>query len=195
LEIQVQTYSDANKVQVGDIVGVITWPAKSFEDSRGVFFKPFSVLDLEEFQVSFETVEHFFTVSKKNVFRGMHFQDSPHSAAKIISIVKGKVVDYLLDMRLDSKTYLTLQIIELSSDEPSSIYIPSGIAHGYLCLEDGSVVSYRQNALFCQNCDCGVSWKVIRDFLRIDHEKMIISTRDQDLMGLGSLDTRTECSN
>ena len=81
-----QTFSDANKVQVGDIAGVITWPAKSFEDSRGVFFKPFSVLDLEEFKVSFETVEHFFTVSKKNVFRGMHFQDSPHSAAKIISI-------------------------------------------------------------------------------------------------------------
>ena len=60
-----QTFSDANKVQVGDIAGVITWPAKSFEDSRGVFFKPFSVLDLEEFKVSFETVEHFFTVSKK----------------------------------------------------------------------------------------------------------------------------------
>jgi len=190
-----QPYSHANEIRVGNIAGVITWPAKSYEDSRGIFFKPFSKLDLDEYQVDFDTVEHFFTVSKKNVFRGMHFQDSPHSAAKIISIVKGRVIDYLLDLRPNSKTYLTLQIIELSGREPSSIYIPSGIAHGYLSNEDDSIVSYRQNALFCPNCDYGVSWQVIRNFLRIDHETMIISERDQDLMGLGSLNIRKDCDN
>lgn len=190
-----QPHSHTNEINVGSIAGVITWPAKSYEDLRGIFFKPYSVMDFNDYQVNFDTVEHFFTVSKKNVFRGMHLQGSPHSAAKIISIVKGRVVDYLLDLRPKSKTYLTLQIIKLSGHEPSSIYIPSGIAHGYLSIEDDSIVSYRQNALFCSNCDYGVSWQVIRNFLQIDHETMIISARDQELMGLGSLNIRKECDN
>jgi dTDP-4-dehydrorhamnose 3,5-epimerase len=190
-----QPNSDTNEIKLGLIDGVISWPAKSYVDLRGTFFKPFSDLDLNQFKVNFNTLEHFFTVSKKNVFRGMHFQDSPHSAAKIISIVKGRVIDYLLDLRPNSKTYLALQVIELSGHQPSSIYIPSGIAHGYLSLEDDSIVSYRQNALFCPNCDYGVSWQVIRDFLSIAHKTMIISTRDNELMGLGSLSTRKDCSN
>ena len=181
-------------VTLGEIDGVLVWPAKLIEDERGNFFKPYAEIDLKRYQIEFITVEHFFTQSRLNVFRGLHFQGAPHSATKIISIVKGKVIDYLLDLRIESPTYKSLKIVELSALNPSSIYIPSGIAHGYIALEDDSIMSYRQDSPFCANCDSGISWKVIEQFMPPIITPLIVSERDLDLNHLDYFEYRTKCN-
>jgi dTDP-4-dehydrorhamnose 3,5-epimerase len=81
-------------------------------DMRGRLFKAYTAADIEIFPVPFDTYEHFFTESRKYVFRGMHFQGDPHAVSKIISIVQGKAIDFLFDMRENSETYGNLQIVE-----------------------------------------------------------------------------------
>lgn len=189
-----QNKNGDHDIRLGEIDGLIVWSAKMIQDSRGNFFKPFAEYDLKKHQIDFVTVEHFFTLSRRNVFRGLHFQGAPHEATKVVSIVSGKVIDYLLDLRIDSPTYGSLKILELSALNPSSVYIPTGIAHGYISLDENSIVSYRQDSPFCPHCDSGVSWKVIEQFLPTIDSPLIISERDQCLDNLHNFEYRTECN-
>jgi dTDP-4-dehydrorhamnose 3,5-epimerase len=163
---------------VGQIKDVHVWSMPSYSDDRGRLFKAYTATSFSNLPVTFETFEHFFTESKKNVFRGMHFQGDPHSVSKIISIVQGAAIDFLFDMRTHSETFGALQIVNLDEKEPVSIYIPTGVAHGYLALEEKTIISYRMNGPFCSNCDGGFSGDEVAKFLPIPFGKTIQSARD-----------------
>ena len=133
------------KPTLGNVKDVHVWEMSTYADLRGRLFKAYSSASKEMFPVPFETYEHFFTESNKNVFRGMHFQGNPHAVSKIISIVLGKVKDFLFDMREESETYGNLQIVDLDATTPASIFIPTGVAHGYLALAEKTIISYNKN--------------------------------------------------
>jgi dTDP-4-dehydrorhamnose 3,5-epimerase len=162
-------------------------------DARGRLFKANATTDRQFPPFQFNTHEHFFTESKENVFRGMHFQGNPHAVSKIISIVQGKVIDFLFDTREDSETYGNLQIVHLDGTEPASVFIPTGVAHGYLALEEKTIVSYRMDGPFCGKCDAGFSGKLVAEFLPIPFAKTIQSPRDATLINYYEYKYFTNC--
>jgi dTDP-4-dehydrorhamnose 3,5-epimerase len=167
--------------KVGEVEGVHVWRMPNHYDSRGRLIKAYTSADIQIFPTPFSTYEHFFTESKASVFRGMHFQGQPHAVSKIISIVQGKVIDLLFDMREKSQTFGNLQIIELNETDPESIFIPTGVAHGYLALEDKTILSYRMDGPFCDKCDSGFSADMVSMFLPIQLSETIQSQRDVKL--------------
>jgi dTDP-4-dehydrorhamnose 3,5-epimerase-like enzyme len=182
-----------NHPRIGKISGVHVWQMPTHLDMRGRLFKAYTAADLEIFPVPFDTFEHFFTESRKYVFRGMHFQGDPHAVSKIISIVQGKAIDFLFDMRENSETYGNLQIVELDETEPTSIFIPIGVAHGYLSLEEKTVISYRMDGPFCGKCDGGFSGDLVAKFLPIQFSETIQSPRDASLIDYQNFKYQSDC--
>ena len=165
-------------VTPGAVSGVHVWQHKVFEDTRGKLSKVY-VSDSEEFgSTEFQTFEHFFTFSKMSVFRGMHLQSGIHSSAKIVSLVYGSATDYLLDLRAESSTFGKLQIEKMNDKIPQSIYVPKGVAHGFLSHSDNTIFSYRYEVAFCQKCDSGISPKLIEPHIGIALGNLILSDRD-----------------
>ncbi len=186
--------SNLHVPKVGQVNGVIVWQMPIHSDVRGRLFKAYSEADNNFSPFPFNTYEHFFTESTENVFRGMHFQGHPHAVSKIISIVQGKAIDFLFDTREDSKTYGNLQIVHLDEVEPASIFIPTGVAHGYLALGEKTIISYRMNGPFCGKCDGGFSGQLVSEFLPSPFSKVIQSSRDAALADYQSYKYSTECN-
>ena len=182
-----------NSPKVGPISGVHVWKMPTYPDARGRLFKAYTAADTQIFPIPFDTYEHFFTESNLNVFRGMHFQGNPHAVSKIISIVHGKATDFLFDMRENSETFGNLQIIDLDEVDPVSIFIPTGVAHGYLALRDKTIISYRMDGPFCGNCDGGFSGEMIGDFLPVPLSESIQSVRDLSLLAYENYKYISDC--
>ena len=166
----------------------------TFPDIRGALRKAYVRGISGSFQVDFDMQEHFFTISKKDVFRGMHFQGAPHEVAKVVSLVQGEAIDFLLDARKNSRTFGHVQIQQFTQEKPVSIYIPVGVAHGYLSLKDNTIISYKMDGFFCGNCDGGISGEIVADYLPIDFEKTIRSDRDKQLQNFNNFDYQSSCN-
>ena len=185
--------SNLSNPTIGNVMGVHVWQMSTHPDVRGRLFKAYTAADTELFPIPFDTYEHFFTESKKNVFRGMHFQGNPHAVSKIISVVLGKAKDFLFDMREESATYGNLQIVDLDDSTPTSIFIPTGVAHGYLALAEKTIISYRMDGPFCGNCDGGFSGGMVASHLTVLLAETIRSLRDAELVGFEEYQFRSKC--
>ena len=108
-----------------------------FGDERGFFLETFHVsryADLAGISAPFLQDNHSLSVDKYT-FRGLHFQRPPHDQAKLVRVLKGKILDIFLDLRPSSPSYLHHHMIEISDQKFNQIFIPSGFAHGFLTLE------------------------------------------------------------
>jgi dTDP-4-dehydrorhamnose 3,5-epimerase-like enzyme len=188
------TSSANSKIVLGLVQGVYKWPMPVFKDLRGKLSKAYIAEKEGSFPITFQTYEHFFTESKKDVFRGMHFQMEPHAVAKVISYVRGNAIILLLDARRNSPTYGFLQKESFSGDAPLSIYIPAGVALGYLILQDETTISYRMDSGFCQNCDAGIDPSVISEYIPLPLAQTIRSDRDLDLQPFSNPKFFSSCS-
>ena len=185
--------SNLNNPTIGNVMGVHVWQMPTHPDVRGRLFKAYTAADNELFPIPFNTYEHFFTESKKNVFRGMHFQGDPHAVSKIISVVLGKAKDFLFDMREESETYGNLQIVDLDASTPVSIFIPIGVAHGYLALAEKTIISYRMDRPFCGNCDGGFSGGMVASHLPLLLSETTRSIRDAELVEFEEFQYSSKC--
>lgn len=147
-----------------------------FEDLRGTFVKTYHESLYREFGITFKMREEYYSVSKQYVIRGMHFQSPPFEHEKIISCFQGGVLDVLLDLR-QGDGYGRIASVELSGGDGRIIYIPKGIAHGFLSLESNSLMLYKTSSIHMPELDCGVRW----DSFGFDWgvEKPLVSSRDQ----------------
>jgi len=129
-----------------------------FEDSRGNFVKPFHEDQLATHGIAMTIREEFFSTSSKGVIRGMHFQLPPHAHQKIVYCITGKVIDVLLDLRVNSPTFGESVGFELSAENRYLVHIPIGFAHGFLSLEDHSCLVYKTDAVHAPAYDSGILW-------------------------------------
>jgi dTDP-4-dehydrorhamnose 3,5-epimerase len=182
------------EITLGAIDGVELWQMPVFSDLRGRLFKAYVGGDQGSFSKPFTTYEHFFTESHKNVFRGMHFQGAPHSVSKIVSIVRGAAIAYFLDTRVESPSFGHLQVVEFQESAPLSIFIPVGVAFGYLILEESTVISYRMDGAFCANCDGGIGAEVVAPYLPVDLQDTIRSDRDLALERFETFEYSSNCT-
>ncbi len=118
-----------------DIEGLVVIEPRRFHDDRGYFFESFNEQKYAELlgeDVVF--VQDNVSCSKKNVLRGLHFQNPPFAQGKLVSVVKGKVLDVAVDLRKDSPTFGQYCSVELSSENNKQLFIPRGCAHGFSVL-------------------------------------------------------------
>lgn len=129
-----------------------------FTDDRGVFIKSYSESVFKETGIELKLKESFYSISKRNVIRGMHFQLPPHDYAKLVYVTDGTIVDVILDLRKNSPTYARFFSIQLSSENAKQVYIPKGFAHGFAVLSNSATVMYIQTALHSPEHDTGIRW-------------------------------------
>jgi len=115
-----------------------------------------------------------FSVSKRNVFRGLHYQTGNWSQAKLVRTMKGSVVDFIVDLREDSATYGKFDYFELSDKNKLSLFIPPYFAHGFLSLEDDTIFTYKCGNYYNSEYEGSVSIfdPIIRN-IRNNHETII----------------------
>src|SRR6476659_9264314 len=114
----------------------------TFSDDRGRFVKPFCKSRFEELGLHADFVESFFTISERNVLRGMHFQLPPSDHAKLVYCIKGRILDVCLDLRVSSATFGRYSAIEISAEKNNAVYMPTGIAHGFWVQEAPAITMY-----------------------------------------------------
>ena len=152
----------------------------SFKDNRGEFIKTIHKETFIESNLEWNFAESFYSISHKNVFRGMHFQYPPNDHEKLVYVVKGSVTDVILDLRFDSSTFGQYFTVELSDKNKKGIYIGKGFAHGFLSLEDNTIVEYHTTTIQNKECEGGVKWdSIVFDF---PEKEIIISERDSSFL-------------
>jgi dTDP-4-dehydrorhamnose 3,5-epimerase len=124
-------------------------------DDRGTFVKTYNKEQFERIIGNFTIKEAYFSISKKDTIRGMHFQLPSAEHAKLVYLISGAVTDVVLDIRKNSPTYGKFELINLKPCS-SSVYIPIGCAHGFKALEDNSLMCYNQNSAYDKDKDAGI---------------------------------------
>lgn len=159
---------------------------KKFIDQRGCFVKTFHKGQFNEYGFDMEIREEFFSISHKNVLRGMHFQLPPHDHEKLVYCPRGAVLDVLLDLRLGS-TYGQVASSKLSAENGHLIYIPKGFAHGFIALEDQTLMLYKTSTVHMPEFDFGILWDSFGFNWGVDQP--IISLRDAQHIAFAKFDS------
>lgn len=165
-----------------EIKGVYIIENKAFSDERGKFVKFFNESVFKSKGLCVDFKESYFSVSAKDVIRGMHFQLPPHDHEKLVFVPYGEIVDVILDLRKDSQTYGQHISVELSADNNRAIYIPRGLAHGFKSMQDGTITVYNVATEYAPESDAGISWDSFGFDWVIDNP--IISERDKKFVNL-----------
>lgn len=138
--------------------GLFVLELSSFKDNRGEFVKTIHAETFVKSNLDFNFTESFYSASKKDVIRGMHFQIPPEDHNKLVYVVKGKIVDVVLDLRQDEPTYGQYATFEISEENRKAVYIGKGFAHGFLSLVDDTIVEYHTSTSQNRECEGGVLW-------------------------------------
>jgi dTDP-4-dehydrorhamnose 3,5-epimerase len=147
-------------------------------DDRGFFLESFN----KEIQdaISDELVQDNHSLSKKNVFRGLHYQwDKP--MGKLVRVVHGSGLDFIVDIRKDSKTYGQYITIPLSDQNFNIVWVPGHYAHGFLSLQDNTQLTYKTSAYYnsqADGCINPLSTELNLEFT-IDNLDVILSDKDK----------------
>lgn len=117
--------------------------SKSFNDFRGSFMKFFNKNFFTDNNLESNFIDLNYSDSiSPGVFRGFHYQNPPFDEVKLVKCIKGKIIDYIVDIRKNSKTYLDVISFELEANDNKLVYIPEGFAHGYMSLQKDSGIIY-----------------------------------------------------
>jgi dTDP-4-dehydrorhamnose 3,5-epimerase/CDP-3, 6-dideoxy-D-glycero-D-glycero-4-hexulose-5-epimerase len=149
---------------------------KKFTDQRGCFLKTYQEKLCAELGVNLQIREEFYSVSHKNVVRGMHFQLPPQAHEKLVYCTRGTVCDVMLDLRRGD-SYGHIATAQLSGENGHLIFIPKGIAHGFVALTDDSLMLYKTSTEHAPEFDCGIRWDTFGFDWEVDQP--IISDRDR----------------
>lgn len=152
-------------------------------DSRGEFTKYFEKDIYEAAGISFKLNETFVSTSARNVIRGLHFQ-LHHPQAKLVCVLKGRVWDVIVDLRTGYPTYKKWVGVELDARNHTALYIPRGFAHGFVALEDETVMLYQCDGAYDRETDTGIRFDDSDIGIKwpVDLGKAIYSDRDGGLM-------------
>ena len=148
-----------------------------FQDQRGSFIKTYHHNTYSVLGIDLTMEEEFYSLSNKNVIRGMHFQQPPHAHNKLVYCPHGAALDVLLDLRRGT-TYGQVAVTELTADNGHILYIPKGVAHGFLSLEDQTLMVYKTSTAHAPQSDMGIHWASFGFNWSVTEP--ILSARDQE---------------
>lgn len=147
-----------------------------FEDARGTFVKTYHEGICKSLGANLDIQEEFYSISRKDVIRGMHFQLPPHDHDKLVYCTRGAVRDVLLDLR-KGPSYGKVASVDLSGENGLMVFIPKGIAHGFVALTEEALMLYKTSTVHTPSADCGIHW----DSFGFDWQvtRPLLSARDE----------------
>lgn len=166
-----------------DIPGLQVIEPAQMKDDRGHFFESYNQNVYIQNGITNVFVQDNQSSSKYGVIRGLHYQLPPHSQAKLIRVLYGKILDVVVDIRVGSPTYKKVFSIELSDENNKHLFIPAGFAHGFSVLSERAEVMYKCDGFYNKQSEGGIlyndpelniDWKVPVD-------KQIVSGKDKEL--------------
>jgi len=168
------------------ISGAFEITLASHVDSRGFFSELFKQ---SKFQAatgsSFAAKQLNLSESKLGVLRGIHFADVPKGQAKYVQVLSGKVRDYVIDLRVGSSTFGKWEAVTLSSPAINAVFLPEGVGHAFLALEDNSLVAYMVSSEFNPEAEHAIN--PLDTDLKLDFndfsEEIHISEKDKNAPG------------
>ncbi len=166
--------------------GLLVIEPNIFDDDRGCFFDIYEKKEFKKIGIDVEFVQSSQSISKKNVLRGIHFQKPPFTRDKLVRVVRGAVLDVVVDLRKDSPTYREWFSIELTEKNKKIFFVPKGFAHGFLALEDNTAVQYQFSNFYNKESQVGIKWNdpdINVDWqlnkYGINEDELIISEKDR----------------
>lgn len=146
------------EIEQTGLPGCVVVRPRAIADARGSFVKTFHAGDFERLGLRCDWREEFYSSSVEGVVRGMHFQTPPADHAKLVYCVRGEVLDVVVDLRAGSPTYGEHRSVSLSESNHAGLYIPSGLAHGFLSLNELSTMLYKVTSVHSPDNDAGIAW-------------------------------------
>ena len=153
------------------IEGLLVINPKIFGDDRGYFFECWNEESFVKNGLDLDFVQDNQSLSSKGVLRGLHFQNPPFAQGKLVRVIKGAVLDIVVDIRKESATYGQHFSIELNEENKTIFWIPPGFAHGFITLEDDTIFTYKctgvynsasEEALLWSDKDLNIDWGAIK---------------------------------
>ena len=158
--------------------GLLIVKQKNNNDSRGSLRETFNDKLLKK-KFKFE----YCTTSKKNVLRGFHFQFK-NKQSKYVNVVKGKILDVVIDLRRKSKTFGKTFKIILSKKNALGLFIPSGFAHAYFSFDDENIIYYKLDNYYAPRFESGIIYNDPAIKVKWPKKKLIVSKKDKNLLSL-----------
>ncbi|WPX07799.1 dTDP-4-dehydrorhamnose 3,5-epimerase [Anaerocellum danielii] len=165
-----------NKTKLPGCVEIIP---NIFDDHRGTSIKLYHSEIFKSLGIKDVLKEVLCVKSHKNVLRGLHYQKPPFCQAKLVSCLRGSIFDVVVDIRENSPTYGKFECFHIDSKKNNIVYVPVGFAHGYLVLEDDTIVLYNMSEIYSPEHEGGIRW----DSLSIPWpiKNPILSDKDMNL--------------
>ncbi len=178
-----------NKQQKGmkyietDIADVYVIEPLVFNDARGYFYEVWKQSDFEKNVGKVGFVQDNESKSSYGVLRGLHYQKGEMSQAKLVRVIKGRVLDVAVDLRKSSKTFGRYVMVELSEENKRQLFIPRGFAHGFLVLSDEAVFTYKVDNIYAPHCEASIRFDDPDINIQWPMELSDVITSEKDLKG------------
>ena len=141
-----------------EIKGVYVIEPRVFNDARGYFFEAWKREEFKQHIGDVEFIQDNESKSSYGVLRGLHYQKGSLSQAKLVRVIKGKVLDVAVDVRKSSPTFGKHVMVELSDENKRQFFIPRGFAHGFLVLSEEAIFTYKVDNPYAPQAEAGIRW-------------------------------------
>ena len=153
---------------------------KVFKDERGYFFESFNLETLQKHIGNHNFVQDNQSLSQKDVLRGLHFQKPPFEQGKLVRVLSGSVLDVLVDIRKNSKTFGQHFSYKLCSEKKHMLWVPPGFAHGFLTLEDNTTFFYKVTNYYNKESEGSIIYNDTHLNINWGIENPILSEKDKN---------------
>ena len=166
-----------------DIEGVYIIEPRVFNDARGYFFEAWKKAEFDANIGAIDFIQDNESKSSYGVLRGLHYQKGEFSQAKLVRVIKGKVLDVAVDIRRSSPTFGKHVMVELSDENKRQFFIPRGFAHGFLVLSEEAVFTYKVDNVYAPQAEAGICWNdpMLGIDWPIDPQQVLTSDKDLKL--------------
>lgn len=168
------------------IKGVYILEPRVFQDARGYFMETWNQADFDKHVGKVTFIQDNESKSSYGVLRGLHYQKGEFSQAKLVRVIKGKVLDVAVDIRKSSPTFGKYVLVELSEENKHQLFIPRGFAHGFLVLSEEAVFTYKVDNVYAPQAEAGIKWndEDIAIEWPINPQDLVLSEKDSRALSL-----------
>ena len=171
-----------------------------YNDNRGTF-APLSLNYKGRGELDKNWTQSNISISdEKWTIRGLHFQNGEYAQSKLIKVIQGSIIDFVVDLRFDSPDYLNVKFYDLNEGKPLELYVPKGFAHGFITREDNTIVQYLVDAPYSPENEGTLYWKelptikkTIEEYITdFDEDEIVISDKDRETYNMPELSPLVE---
>ncbi len=177
------------KIQETKLKGSFVIEPKVFEDKRGYFFESFNKKEFKrQTDLEIDFVQDNESFSTKGVLRGLHYQIGDFAQAKLVRVIKGSVLDVVVDIRENSPTYGEYVSVVLSEENKKQFFMPRGFAHGFVVLSETAIFSYKcdnyyhqpsERGVIFNDPDLSIDWQLPIEDLIVSEKDLVLPTLEQ----------------